>query len=270
MSRVGYNAIAKIPADVRKRLDAGEEAPLTLTEWLAIDLASLLAARLGDVGLADARDTLVAAAQSVADDGVMSRLKHIGSAVHAVLCERSDGSDRFAALAAHPNPVLREVAAVSTMADTSLTVAARWRRLKPFAADADMNVKEIAWYALRPWVVKDLASALAQYRRWIKAKDANIRRCAVEGTRPRGVWCQHVTALREEPGLAIDLLEPLRADPSPYVRQAVANWLNDASKDQPDWTLSVTSRWREQSPCSQTQWICKRAERTLRKRGLVE
>jgi 3-methyladenine DNA glycosylase AlkC len=103
---------------------------------------------------------------------------------------------------------------------------------------------------------------------WVKDTDSNIRRCAVEATRPCGVWCKHIPALKETPEPALTILEFVRSDPSNYVQRSVANWLNDASKSRPDWVMNVCKRWQEESPTKETHWIVKHAIRTLRNKGL--
>jgi 3-methyladenine DNA glycosylase AlkC len=70
--------------------------------------------------------------------------------------------------------------------------------------------------------------------------------------------------LKHEPQRALPLLEPLRADRSKYVRDSVANWLNDAAKTQPAWVRDVAARWEKESPFPETASLLSRALRSLR------
>lgn len=59
------------------------------------------------------------------------------------------------------------------------------------------------------------------------------------------------------------LLDPLHAEPERYVQDSVANWLNDAAKDRPDWVRGVTGRWAAASDTKATAYIVKPARRSL-------
>mgnify|MGYP000299424427 CR=1 FL=1 len=82
-------------------------------------------------------------------------------------------------------------------------------------------------------------------------------------TRPRGVWCSHITQLRQTPWLALNILTPLNQDKERYVQLSVGNWLNDAGKDHPLWVKNLCEEWQNITPTPETLKICKRALRNL-------
>ena len=120
----------------------------------------------------------------------------------------------------------------------------------------------MAW---RPNLMTNLEPGLKLLESWTRIEDANLRRFASEASRPRGVWCAHLQSLKDNPELAISILEPLRSDAAKYVQASVANWLNDASKTRPDWVEETCARWLLESPSTETKWIANRALRSLRK-----
>jgi 3-methyladenine DNA glycosylase AlkC len=117
----------------------------------------------------------------------------------------------------------------------------------------------------RAHVAANLDLGLRLLEVWVRDPDPNVWRCAVEGARTRGVWCRHIPELRQEPERGSHLLEPVRSDGSDYVRRRLAHWINDASKDRPEWAVEVTSRWCCESPTPETEWIARHALRTLRR-----
>lgn len=260
--------MADIPPAVLDALNAGTEQTVTLVEWLAIDVRRLARAVAPEaLGAKRAAEALVAAADRLATEGVSARSKGMGAAVHAALATLPAAGRRraFERLAGHASDMVRGWTTYSIAADRDLALPARLDAGRRFAADPHMAVRECAWDAWRPFVAAELPRGLPLLAPWVRDRDANVRRCAIEGTRPRGVWTSHVEALKADPSPAAPLLEACRADASDYVRKAVANWLNDASKSTPAWVKATCARWTRESPTKETAWIVARGLRTLRK-----
>jgi len=236
----------------RAELEAG--APSAhLTEMLTIDFARLMQTAVADAGSA-ALDTLAAHAA----DGFTKRMALAGR----LLYERF-GDAGMERLATHPSDTVRGWACYLLAAVPDLSLEQRLQQIRPLADDAHFGVREWAWIALRPALAAELPRAIALLQPWTGEKSEYLRRFASEALRPRGVWCAHIAALKAEPARGLPLLEPLRADVSTYVQDSVANWLNDASKDQPDWVRRVCARWMQGKPSAATARICKRALRTM-------
>ncbi len=126
-----------------------------------------------------------------------------------------------------------------------------------------------AEFTIRPFIVKYPDEMLKVIHRWAEDENEHLRRLAAEGTRPRGVWTIHIEAYRKDPRPVLKVLEKLRADDSLYVRKAVANNLNDISKDHPDIVLKTALAWMKAND-PRTNWILKRACRSLIKKGTPE
>lgn len=266
--RKGARRIAEIPRDVLRALNEGRDETITLVEWLAIDQAELFSHVLPELGFGrEPTAAMVAHARSLAGEGVTVRVREAGARLHALLAGEPSRrrEQRFEAFACHGSDMVRGVAAYAIGADPGLDLEQRLARSRRFAADRATSVRECAWDSFRPWIALELPRALALLVPWVRARDPNLRRCAIEATRPRGVWTRHLEALKRDPAPGLVLLDPCRSDPSDYVRRAVANWLNDASKSRPAWVQRVGARWSRASKTPETAWIVARALRTLRR-----
>jgi 3-methyladenine DNA glycosylase AlkC len=269
-SRVGARRRSEVPTDVLDGLHLGRLETVNLVEWLAIDQGTLLSNVLTDLEMTAERDRLLTQTRALADEGVNRKIQGIAEALHAVLAKHRRRKTLYKRLMTHPSDVVRSWSANIIAADKSLALADRLDAIRPLAADSHFGVRESAWMALRPFLAADLEQALSLLLPWTKDTDPNLRRFAIESTRPRGVWCAHIQRLREQPEDGLILLEPVRSDPSRYVQLSVANWLNDASKTRPDWTKEVCQRWLLESPTEHTRWIVHHAMRTLRKGGSAQ
>lgn len=239
-----------------KALAKGEVESANLQEWTALDMGTLLVNVLREEG-AKAPDA--AWLDLVRALPLTRRIEAIG--LH--LLDRH--KELFEGLAEHPSDTVRIWAAMMVGLGPKRPLEKRLTQLRPFAADSHSGVREYAWMAFRPHLAAQLPEGLVLLEGEARAEDENVRRFASEVSRPRGVWCTHIQALKQQPELARALLEILKADPSRYVQTSVGNWINDASKDQPKWALELAAAWEvEHHP--HTQWILTHGLRTLRKR----
>jgi 3-methyladenine DNA glycosylase AlkC len=268
-NRKGAIRRSEVPRDVLDALNSGVIESRTLVEWLAMDLGKLLGNVCDDIGLKKEKRSVLAEYKKVEDEGIAKRHKVAGAILFAAIKNRDDGDAIFEALATHAADVPRSLAAYAVMADQSLTLSKRLKGSRRFAADPNMVVRETAWDSYRPYLAKELRKGIKLLERWAVDKDANIRRCAVESSRPCGVWTAHIPELKAKPEIGLPLLEPVRSDPSRYVQNAVGNWLNDASKTRPEWVVKLCRRWEEESATTETKYIVRRGLRTLRKQGLA-
>ncbi len=257
--RKGARSRADIPPDVLAALTAGSMESASLPEILALDFTALAHA-----ALPPALAGPVAAGLNP-DDGITRRMAAAGRALAAAT---DHDPQALAALAGHPSDTVRgwvayAVAEEADSTDAPMPLEILLARLRPFADDPHFGVREWAWMALRPRMVADPLAVIDRLVPWTAEPSENLRRFAVESCRPRGVWCAHVTALKDDPAPGLPLLAPCRADPSKYVRDSVANWLNDAGKTRPDWVLAVTGRWLAEDPAPVVASLVKRARRSL-------
>jgi 3-methyladenine DNA glycosylase AlkC len=265
MSRRGATRRADISPHVLAGLNKGTLESVNLMEWLAADMAALVTVVLPEVGLGSMRTRLAAEVRQLPPSSVTKRLQWIGASLFGRIADSPERSAVFDSIASHPSDIVRQWGAYIVAADPHLDLADRLQATRRFAADRNMSVRECAWMAFRPHLVADLARGIELLKSNVTDVDPNIRRFAVEVTRPRSVWGAHIPALKYQPEPGLPLLEPVRSDPSRYVQRAVANWLNDVSKTNPDWVRRLCRAWGGAKAPSPTRWIIKRALRSTRR-----
>lgn len=245
--------VSDITEDRLAVLNSGTVEATTLTECLAVDFAAIMAHARSGLG-PGALETM----QQAAAHGISRRMALAGDLLH-----EAEGLEAVQTLRFHQSDTVRGWACFVIGADKWLGLAARLALLQPLADDVHFGVREWAWMALRPHLTANLEEAIDHLALWTSASSERLRRFASEATRPRGVWCAHIDALKQRPEIALPILEPLKDDPSAYVQDSVGNWLNDASKTRPRWVQDTTDRWTRESQAPATARICKRALRSL-------
>lgn len=237
-----------VPAAVRRSLEAGCESSNHM-EQIAMDMGKLLGSQF---------PSLAARADEVRDKGLVTRMRAGGRILHQEL-----GLEAMVTGQTWRSDTTRGWAAMAIGQAAGLSLSERLQLLRPFANDPHFAVREWAWLSLRPHIAEDVETAVMALRRWTSEDSDRLRRFSTEVTRPRGVWCAHLPALKRKPAIGLPLLEALRGDPSRYVQNSVANWLNDASKSCPNWVHEVCERWLKETDAPSTRRVCRRACRSL-------
>lgn len=163
---------------------------------------------------------------------------------------------------------MRGWAAYAIAITPSLNLDHQLDRIRPLANDSHFGVREWAWLAIRPAIAQDIDHSIAVLLPWTADSSANIRRFAIEVTRPRGVWSKHIAKLKASPSLGECLLDRVMEDGDRYVQDSCANWLNDASKSDPDWVVGYCEKWRQKTDSKAVVYITRRALRSISKAKL--
>lgn len=263
LQRKGGRTTRDVPREVVDLLSCGRIETVNLLEWLMVDQRRLAETVFADHGWEELLPEVRLALSAIPRRTALKDIIAIGE----VLARQFGAKRKFGApyrvLIEHSSDTVRGWGAYLVGRCASLDLPARLERIRPLAADRNTSVREIAWMAVRDHLAAELEAAMELLAEWSLDADPNIRRFASEATRPRGVWCRHIERLKKEPQLGLPILEPLKADPAKYVQDSVGNWLNDASKSQPDWVRKVCARWRKESKAKGTERIVKRALRTV-------
>jgi len=253
--RKGSSRRADIPPEILRDLNTGKIEAATLAEGLAIDFAILL--KHADPSISAANLKTMKQAKTL---GVTKRM-----AVAAELLHTQHGNQAFDMFRTHPSDTVRGWACFILGNHDSSPLKTKLRKIKLLANDPHFGVREWAWLALRDDIALDVPKSLSLLESWVTNKSEAIRRFAIEATRPRGVWCKHLNLLKDHPELGQPLLDVVMQDPARYVQDSCANWLNDASKTQPDWVRDYCEHWQAkhlEDPA--TRYITKRAQRSMK------
>jgi 3-methyladenine DNA glycosylase AlkC len=242
----------KVPAATLADLNAGTRESANLAEGLAVDHAALMAVAVPDV------PPEAVARLAVGKPSITERMRIAGE-----LILEHVGLGGLDAILVHESDTVRGWAAYAIGLAPRLSLAERLTLVRPLANDPHFGVREWAWMPLRPHIADDVTRAVRLLEPWVHEESAYLRRFAVEATRPRGVWCEHISELKENPRLGLPLLKPLRADPERYVQDSVSNWLNDAAKSRPDWVRDLVEGWADGCEDAGTLRICRRAVRSI-------
>lgn len=261
LDRKGPRSLKNIDSEVVKYLNKGLVETKNLMEWLAADQMVLLTVVLQELGKEDWLDTFKSAYQNQRKPTANSNAKAIG-ATFGILTKDSTIYD---VLKKHTSDLVRCWAcwAESLHYDDTKNLL---KAMQPYAADKHFGVREVVIFATKERLIEDLDTTIKTLVIWAEQADENVRRFAAEAIRPIGVWTKKIPVLQENPSLALKVLKPLNSDSSKYVRDAVGNWLNDASKSQPVWVQNVCDQWKKESSSKETAYIIKRGLRTINKK----
>ena len=194
--RVGATRRADVAPTVVALLEAGAMQSATHVEEMVLDMASLASRVFPFVELD--REQLAAAP-------FVQRMRFVGSVLAETvpLAER-DPDDRM-----WISDTVRGWCAMAVAADPGSPLDVVVAALVPYADDPHSAVREWAWLALRPRVVKAPYECIEALRGLVGHSSGAVRRFAVEATRPRSVWGARIQQLKQHPETAESFLDAL-------------------------------------------------------------
>lgn len=237
----------KVAKEITDQINAGERESSNLMEFLSADFQILLKNTIPEFRFPN----------QALDVGITKKHKIIAEKLNAQF-----GFKVFNKLESHKSDILRGLASY-LIGEQNIPFKEKLELSKTLANDSNSGVREWAWIAIRDDFASNLEDNINLIIPWTVSDKDNIRRFASEMSRPRGVWCSHITRLRKDPKIGLRILDPLKSDPAKYVQLSVGNWLNDAGKDHPSWVIDLCVKWKKESETKETEKICKRALRNL-------
>lgn len=261
--RKGARTVKEVSPEILEKLNKGEIESVNLIETLAMNQQELIKNVMVSLGRKEYIKEIITTIESIKKPTVNIFYETLGGALMRKIKEEKD-ENLLQILSNHISDSVRTWAIYIVRSDETLDTKAYFNEIKPFAADKHFGVREMAWLASRQRIIDNLEECIEILSEWSMDKNENIRRFASEATRPRGVWCKHIDKLKDKPELAINILEPMKADSSKYVRDSVGNWLNDASKTRPEFVRKICIKWLAENNTNETKYIVKKALRTIK------
>jgi len=261
LNRKGARSLKDIKPEVIEYLNKGLVDTKNLMEWLATDQLALLKVVLKQIDKSDWFDHFEQIVNEQIKPTANSTAKLIGQTFGTL----SSNKKIYKILKAHTSDLVRAWScwAESIHFDNTDSLL---KAMKPYAADSHFGLREVVIFATKDRLIEDLDKSIKMLLQWVEDSDENIRRYAVEAMRPIGVWTKKIPSFQVDPSQGFPLIESLYADPSKYVRDSVGNWLNDASKSNPEWVKAICEKWGLGSNAKETAYIIKKAMRTINKR----
>lgn len=264
IKRKGFRSAKDIPQEILDQLNHGEIETTNLVEWLAVDQRLLLKNLLKQITRTQYLQPILNNIENLKKQTVNTINEAIGTGLFEQSLKNND-KEILTIITNHPSDLIRCWATYAIGKNKALNITQKLEQIQCFSADKHFGVREICWLAIRLNISKDLAKSIEILSGWTNHTDENIRRFASEATRPRGVWCEHIEELKQNPELGLPILEPMKSDKSKYVQDSVGNWLNDASKTQPGFVITLCEKWKKESSTKETAYIIKKALRTIEK-----
>lgn len=262
--RKGSRSTKAIPKAILEQLNSGQIETANLVEWLAVDQRLLLENLLKDCGRTEYLKPILAGVEVLKKQTVNTINEAIGTGLYRESLKNGD-SEMLQVISTHKSDLIRCWATYAIGRNETLDLSQKLEQIQVFAADTHFGVREICWLAVRPSLARNLSQSIAILSGWTSHPDENVRRFASEATRPRGVWCEHIEELKQNPKLGLPILESMKSDQAKYVQDSVGNWLNDASKTQAEFVVAICEKWEKESPTKETAYIIKKALRTVEK-----
>jgi len=201
-------------------------------------------------------------------EGIVAQWRLVSEVLHEHLSSAPDAVDIADRLAVHREPRVRflipGVLAALHAGDPEQGLA----RLRRMARDEDFRVAEaVQAFGIRPFAEREGAAVVDWLLPWTEDPSPMVRRAAVQAVRPRGFWVRRLDWAHGSPGLLVPLLEALRGEAERFPANAVANCLNDISRERPSLALAILQRWLEEEAGPQVEHMARKALRSLIKEG---